>query len=322
MANQRIVRNLRKEVLTIQEAFNGFIREKQADNLAAISITGYKDSFNCFMRWFEFNEDTELSVITEEMFTDWKASMLESELKTSSINHYLRCIKVFLNWCSENNHISSKIKITFVKGQDETFKAFPDDDLARITTKPTNIDDFTEWRTWTIIMWILATGNRAGTICSIKLGDLDFRNKEIVLSHTKNKKAQVIPLSSTLEHIIKDYIRTWRYNTTADDYLFPNVANEQLTVNALRLAFYSYCKSRGSSHTNIHGLRHSFALNWIRNGGNEFKLQRILGHSTLEMTRRYVALAVADLKKDYECFTTLDNLKKPRKPRYVITKTI
>ena len=93
-----------------------------------------------------------------------------------------------------------------------------------------------------------------------------------------------------------------------------------LTPLALSHSFAKYCKARGCTHTNIHGLRHSFALNWIRNGGNEFKPQKILGHSTLEMTRRYVALATSDLKKDYEMFSTLDKLTYSKKPRKLITR--
>ena len=207
------------------------------------------------------------------------------------------------------------MQIELLRSQEESPKAFPDSDLHIILEKPINRDDFVEVRTWTVINWILATGNRAGTVCEVRIGDIDFKNKEITLRHTKNKKAQIIPLSSSLENIMRDYLKSWRCGSCDEDFVFPNIGNEQLTPNALKHSFAKYCKRRGSTHTNIHGLRHSFALEWIRNGGNQFKLQRILGHSTLEMTKRYVRLVSEDLKEDYDKFSALDSMKKSKKPK-------
>lgn len=62
-----------------------------------------------------------------------------------------------------------------------------------------------------------------------------------------------------------------------------------------------------------HTLRHTFAVLYIRNGGDSFSLQEILGHSTLEMTRRYVNLASRDVAEQHKKFSPMDALlgKKP-----------
>ena len=95
-----------------------------------------------------------------------------------------------------------------------------------------------------------------------------------------------------------------------DAWLFPNIGGEQLTGSGLRCAFKRYCLSRGVKQHNVHGLRHTFSLYYIRNNGNQFKLQKILGHSTMEMTRRYVNLAAADITSDYDRFSPLANAKR------------
>lgn len=320
MAIKRTVkRNYKEDTLTIHSAFMEFVEEKECKNLAAISIRDYKKTFQFFMDYFNYDDTTPLHVVTNEIFRDWTKSMIEKDLKTASINRYLGDCRVFFKWCIDNNYLHQPdLKIKLIRGQETALKAFSDDELYLITEKPVNLNNFTEWRVWTVINWVLATGNRCSTVCEVRIGDIDFKNKEIILRHTKNKKAQVIPLSSALEVIIKDYIRTWRYGADDEDYLFPNTANEYLTPEALTHSFAKYCKARGCSHTNIHGLRHSFALNWVRNGGSEFKLQKILGHSTLDMTRRYVALATADLKEGYEHYSTLDKLKQVKKPKKLI----
>lgn len=315
-----IRRNYEEEVVTIFSAFQDFIEDKQAHNLSKSSMQDYEDSFRYFMNFCQFDEYTPLYIVNSDLFKKWTIDLLDRDIKPTSINRYLRDCKVFLNWCLNNALIYNEIQIDAVKGQEEPIKCFSDDDLTLILQKPTNKTDFIEWRTWTIVNWVLATGNRAGTIVDVRIGDIDFRNKEITLRHTKNKKAQIVPLSSRLAAIIKEYIYTWRHDCGSEDFLFPNQANEQLTVEALAHSFTKYCKRRGSTKTSIHGLRHSFALNWIRNGGNQFKLQKILGHSTLDMTRRYVALAAVDLKDDYDKFSALDRLTKTCKPQKNITR--
>ena len=55
----------------------------------------------------------------------------------------------------------------------------------------------------------------------------------------------------------------------------------------------------------FHTMRHTFAVNYIRNGGDVFRLQRLLGHATLDMTRRYVNLQTSDLQAVHDRLSLL-----------------
>ena len=86
-------------------------------------------------------------------------------------------------------------------------KLFTDEEIEKLLEKPRNPDNFVEVRTWMVVNWVLATGNRGATIIEVKIGDVDFKHKEISIRQQKNKKVATIPLSPTLETMLKKYIK-------------------------------------------------------------------------------------------------------------------
>ena len=311
---RRIKASSTPDAMPIGEAFKEFIHEREAKNLSKATLRNYEQSFEYFMEFFEFSDDTLINEVKQPLFYEWMNTMKLEGVRHTSINHYLRDTRTFFNWAMEKGYLEH-FKVPMMEGQEETPKMFSDEELALLLEKPSGTN-FTTWRTWLIVNWVLATGNRAATICDVKVSDVDFQKKEIMLKHTKNKKASIIPLSPSLETAIKEYLRKFEI----EDWLFPNVGVEQLTTGALQHAFAKYCKDRGCTRTNIHGLRHNFAKLWIKNDGDHFKLQKMLGHQTLAMTSHYVKLFSEDLKEDFEKFSPLDTLKRSSKRTNKIQK--
>jgi integrase/recombinase XerD len=308
-----------KSQIMLSDSFSEFLAEKVTLNLSEKTIFNYRQSYSFFVE-HEFDEQ---DIACEDMLKiyvqQWVGDMLREKKKVSTINHYLRDLRSFLYWCMhEDRQYIKPFSIDLVKGQEEMMKVFTDDEVIALTQKPTRSNSFTEWRNWCITNWVLATGNRAATICNVKIGDIDFKGKQIVLRHTKNKKAQCLPLSSTLETVLKKYINKCRSgkDITNDSWLFPSIEEEQLTYNALAHSFRKYCLDREVEHTNIHGLRHYFATFWAKkNKGDGDRLQMILGHSDYTMTKRYIKLVDEDLRENYDEYTPLDNMNKAKRHR-------
>lgn len=305
--------------ITVMEAFKEFMRKKEAENKAASTLRNYRQSFNYFYEHCGFEESSLAKDIKIANVYSWINSLKKQDVSPASQNHYLRDLRTFLYYLMDKEYIEEPFKVPQVEEQEEQLKLYSDEDLEKLLLKPSNKKDFVEWRTWAIVNWVCATGNRAGTVADVRLGDLNYKNNEISLHHTKNKKAQNIPFSASLQTAIKEYVRMFRtvnpdgvmYKST--DYLFPNISNDKLTYNALRQAFERYCEARGVERANIHGLRHNFAKNFIKTNGNVFKLQQILGHKSVAMTRKYVSLFSEDLKEDFEEHSLLDTMKKSQK---------
>ena len=293
--------------VSFEEVFDEFIAEKIARNCSKDTIRSYNGSYK---RFSEFIGDRNgASEITQETIYAFIYSLQEEEVKPTSINHYLRDIRAIIRFGQEQGTIA-QFPIKLIKEQEYIKETYSEEEMLLLLAKPKPKESFVEWRTWAIVNWVYGTGNRAETVCSIQIKDISFTRNEITLRHTKNKKALQIPLSRSLSLCIKEYMKKWRSRVSDDAYLFPNIGEEKLTTNALRLSLARYNKSRGVSKTSIHSLRHTFAKEWIRNTGEVFRLQKILGNSTLEMTRRYVNMFGEDLKENFDSYNPLDRLKK------------
>ena len=316
MMKKKVVIYVEDSDISLEDAFKEFLEDKAAHNRAEHTLQNYEQTFKYFCDTIGYGQDKLAKEVTKQDVYRWTSILKEERsIRPSSINHYLRDLRCFLYWCmdDERKYIDPSYKIELLSGQEEEIKYFEDEDVEKLLEKPRNQQDFVEWRTWAIVSWILGTGNRANTICNLRISDVDFAQGKIHLRETKNNKYQSIPLSSATATAMKEYIRKCRKGKDGDAWLFPNYGEEQLTRNAIRLSFSRYCKQRGVEKTSIHGLRHTFARLFIKNGGKMPDLQLLLGHSTLDMTKRYITLFADDIKKDYDNFAPLDAIKKKQK---------
>lgn len=164
---------------------------------------------------------------------------------------------------------------------------------------------FAEYRDWLIINFLLNCGSRAATVRAIQIRDVDLDGGVVFYRHTKNRKAQVIPLCSPMIAILREYGRYRGGEST-----FCTETGTQLTENGLRQSIARYNMRCGVQKTSIHLFRHTFARKYLIDcGGDAFTLQKLLGHSALAMTKHYCAIYDADLTKNYDNFSPLAQMK-------------
>jgi integrase/recombinase XerD len=129
----------------------------------------------------------------------------------------------------------------------------------------------------------------------------------IRLTTLKNRKQQFIPLSTTLKTVLKEY-QKYRKGTDGD-FIFCNQFGEQLQKSSATSALRRYNNERGVKKRSIHLFRHTFAKLWILNGGDIFRLQKILGHSSMDIVKEYVNMFSTDLQQDFDVFNPLENIR-------------
>ena len=222
----------------------------------------------------------------------------------TTIRTNIQVVKTFTNFCIDRGYMKS-FRVPMPKAVEPIKQTYSDEDLKKLLKKPTR-NSFNQWKSWAICNFLLGTGCRVRTAINIKVKDLDFDNQLIIFTHTKNKKQQIVPMSTKLKEVLKEYLALW--NHKEDDYLFPNFQGEQMTADAFKRNVQRYNNSRGVLITSSHAYRHSFAKRWILSGGDIFRLQKILGHSSMDMVRKYVNMYNADLQNGFDRFNPLDNI--------------
>lgn len=292
---------------TYAEVFQSFISAKTAEGVADITIRNYHNNLHVISKYLDTSRP--LGDITKSDLDEMIVAMRCAGLAHNSISTYVRIVRTFLNWCHGSGRTS--LTISNIKDKDTVKETYTDEELAHLLRRPSRDCDFTEYRNWVIVNFLLNSGCRAATVRNIQNRDVDIDARQITLRHNKNGKIQVIPLCSVMVGILREYMSLRGGVPTA--YLFCNQFGEMLTGNGLRLAIAHYNRSRGVQKTSTHLYRHTFARKFLIDcGGDAFMLQKLLGHSTLKMTKHYCAIYDADIARNFDRISPLAHISSPK----------
>lgn len=295
-----------KAAFTVTEALEHFLRKCTARNLSKTTVEMYQIRNKAFQLFLN-DEAAQISSVNKNMIDEYTLFLRESGTRSDiTVNSHLRDLRVFLYSCMEEGHLAT-FKIKLPKVDKPIKETYTDTELQSLLQKP-NVKtcDFTEYKIWVLTNYLMGTGNRISSALEIKICDLDFENALIQVNKTKNRKAQIIPLSTTLASVLQEYF-IYRKGE-AGDYLFCNTYGEQRDKRTYQEMLANYNKKRGIAKTSAHLYRHTFAKKWILNGGDIFRLQKILGHSDLTMVREYVNMFGNEISLDFNRFNPLDNM--------------
>ena len=156
----------------------------------------------------------------------------------------------------------------------------------------------------------LDTGLRASEVCSLPLGLLNLEKCYLKVLG-KGAKERMVPFGDYTRTTLYHYIKKGRPKLSGknSDTVFLTCDGRPMSVNALKLMFDRLAKSSGIARLHAHLCRHTFAINYLLNGGDVFSLKEILGHTTLEMVNQYLHFTTAQISVLHHRFSPMDRLK-------------
>lgn len=292
---------------TVEEVFGDFVISQTAQGLSPITLANYTHHFHSISRHLDIAQP--VAALTKNKLEAMVVSMRQSGLAHNSISSYCRVMRTFLGWCEREG--MTVPPLPQIKDKETVKESYTDEELEALLKKPKKNCSFCEYRNWVIVNFLMNCGCRASSIRNIQNRDVDLDTKQIVFRHNKNGKIQAVPLCSVMVSILREYITVRKGKP--EDYLFCDQYGGMLSMNGLRLAVARHNQSRGVEKTSTHLYRHTFARKYLVDcGGDAFMLQKLLGHSTLKMTKHYCAIYDADIAKNFDRFSPLAQMAQPK----------
>ncbi len=163
-------------------------------------------------------------------------------------------------------------------------------------------ESFRTYRDLSIAGLMLFAGLRSREVLALGIIDVSLLVEEIHVSG-KGEKERVLPLAPYVRRVLSSYLEVER-PVTVHDRLFVSLKGRRrgrpMTPAGLREIFRYHRKRSGIEKANPHRFRHTFAVDMIREGMPLPVLRRLMGHSNIEMTMRYVNLSAEDVREEFE----------------------
>lgn len=194
--------NLSNSLTTFKQLFDDFLISSKAKGLAEKTLKSYASHAKTLE--YYMNLDVPVEEMKQRDFEVVINAMRDKGLSPNTIQSYLRTISAFFSWCRLNGVYAPEVPK--FKGVEVVKDTYTDEELLVLLKKPDlKKCNFSEYRNWVIVNLFMDCGCRAATIRAIEIRDLDLVNGLISYRHTKNRKTQVLPLSSEMMSILQEY---------------------------------------------------------------------------------------------------------------------
>lgn len=289
---------------TINQGCQEFLLRCKARNYSKFTIKYYENTIHNFGLFYDL--DAEVETVDMSLITTYVVHLSEKGVVGKTIETYVRGLRTICYFFMEQGWLE-RFAIKMPKYEKPMKEVYTHNELQRLLRKP-NIKkcSFTQYRNWVLVNYLIGTGQRLNSIVHIRIADIDLVNQVVRLRITKNRKETLLPLANSLVKILEEYLRYRKGEES--DYLFCNNVGAQMTRGCITCAIRGYNRSCGVEKTSIHLFRHSYAYNYLLNGGDVFRLQKLLCHSDLESTKEYLNLSLEDVKLDFDKLNPLEQL--------------
>jgi integrase/recombinase XerD len=283
------------------ELYGQFVEDrKYLKNVSRKTLAGYKSAWGAF--------GPHLSDVAEEtaVKTAVKAAIIaiqkdarkktrakgQRAISDGSINNYLTVVKM--------DRLIHFVKLKTLKKVRSVLT--PEEIDAFLKFKPSGIN---ETRLKCLITISLDCGLRLMEVRKLKKENIDLDNLLLKIFSGKGRKQRLVPFSEELRKVVYRYMRD-NSQLIVDGFLFGTSGKKLYSQRNISRDLTNLCAKLGLRHITFHQLRHTFATEYLKRGGDLMKLKRIMGHSTISTTQIYEHMQTEDLQEGFDRLSSIN----------------
>jgi site-specific recombinase XerD len=291
----RIVRRIEEQVLPGAPHVRQYFQNLHRRNVSVHTLKTAFTALQGFLVFLQKCGKVDLSSLTHEDLEAFVESQQDRGLKPLSAKSNLRQVQTFLRYLIPGEIVSSDVlaRPIRIKVPDALPRAMDPLDVKRLLSVTQNVRDRA------MILVLLRTGMRIGELLRTRVSDVHLDERKILLwVGEKNRMGRVVYLSEDA----CEALRAWeRKRDAGKTLLFYAQGRSSMSYTSARTLLGKYLQKANLSHKgySLHCLRHTCATELLNAGMRLECLQQLLGHSTVEQTRRYARLTDKTREEEY-----------------------
>ena len=287
-----------------------FLLDRQARNLSPRTVDYYARSLAVWRDFLLTQAVTTTESVTPTHIRRYLVQLAEKGHTPGGIVTLYTALRVFLRWYIEEYTPANWNPLAKIKAPKRPKEILPPLALSRFQAMVDSCErrTFSGDRDRALLMLTLDTGIRHQELTDLLIGDVDLNNGQITIRSGKGRKSRAVFIGTKTRRALLAYFRH-RESLDNDGALWVKNSGETLTKSGIRQVVRRAADRAGVDEPGMHEFRRAFAINSLRNGMDVATLQRLLGHSSLEVVLRYLDLVDDDLRTASGKYGVVDGLK-------------
>lgn len=299
---------------TLSSTISEFLWVGASENKSATTMENYKYALQAFL---DFTGDIDMNDLEQRLIRKYIAYDLSrtvngNPVSSQTVLKHFSVIRNFCNWAYSERIIDTNpaTGIRPPNTGDEMPRTLSEEELKKVFRQLSGKDRF---RDKLIFELFLSTGIRLNECASLNVEDIDFENRYVHILHGKGGKQGRVPLEPTVAKDMSTYIHRFRDALDGETALFVNYRGTRLERRGIQTMIKRVLNNAGvDKKAGPHVLRHTFSTEFLRAGGGLEQLRKILRHSSITVTEKYLHLIDEDVQVEHLKISPIASLRKKK----------